>query len=250
VYPLASSRPSAGRDWDVADDAKWRHAHRPVTYELLSLAGLAIDVAARSNWDSPLLFALAPLALVAIGGEKARAGWLWAYVGWLFLTCWLFTHRIDRFWVPLLPVVALLAGVGAAWWWEALNAGFARNRPGAVRVERREEHGLSPMPPWDEPAVIVPIVAAALFNLELMVGTPGFLRLQRLSARLGRGVSIHSAAYSAPELVWLNHESAVLCRKCSRLETARCSRPGIPIVYNTVFDRSIFEKVVRGGVRR
>jgi hypothetical protein len=36
-------------------------------------------------------------------------------VGFVFLTWWLFTHRLDRFWVPILPVVSLLAGLGAAW---------------------------------------------------------------------------------------------------------------------------------------
>jgi hypothetical protein len=40
---------------------------------------------------------------------------------------WLVTHRIDRFWVPLLPVLAMLAGVGATWsssrlWQSILNA--------------------------------------------------------------------------------------------------------------------------------
>jgi hypothetical protein len=37
---------------------------------------------------------------------------------------WLFTHRIDRFWIPVLPVMALLAGLGACWtgrrWWRVL----------------------------------------------------------------------------------------------------------------------------------
>ena len=37
------------------------------------------------------------------------------YFVYVFLTWWLFTHRIDRFWIPILPVVALVAGVGATW---------------------------------------------------------------------------------------------------------------------------------------
>jgi hypothetical protein len=37
------------------------------------------------------------------------------YFGYTIATWWLFTHRIDRFWIPVLPVVALLAGIGAVW---------------------------------------------------------------------------------------------------------------------------------------
>ena len=40
---------------------------------------------------------------------------LWGYAGYLFLTWWLLTHRLDRFWLPLLPVLAVLAGLGADW---------------------------------------------------------------------------------------------------------------------------------------
>jgi hypothetical protein len=40
---------------------------------------------------------------------------LWAYVAYLFLTWWLLTHRVDRFWLPLLPALAVLAGLGADW---------------------------------------------------------------------------------------------------------------------------------------
>jgi hypothetical protein len=36
-------------------------------------------------------------------------------VVYLFLTWWLFTHRVDRFWLPLLPPLAILAGLGADW---------------------------------------------------------------------------------------------------------------------------------------
>ncbi len=38
-----------------------------------------------------------------------------AYAGFYLAVWWLATHRVDRFWVPVLPVFALLAGVGAAW---------------------------------------------------------------------------------------------------------------------------------------
>ncbi len=31
------------------------------------------------------------------------------------MTWWLLTHRLDRFWLPILPVLAVLAGLGADW---------------------------------------------------------------------------------------------------------------------------------------
>jgi hypothetical protein len=36
------------------------------------------------------------------------------FLAWLFSTWFLLTHHIDRFWIPMIPVVALLAGGGAA----------------------------------------------------------------------------------------------------------------------------------------
>src|SRR5690606_31963389 len=63
--------------------------------------------------QSPLLFGAAPLALLWWGRRTTVAA-VGAYIGWLFLTWWALTHQIDRFWVPMLPVVALLAGAGSA----------------------------------------------------------------------------------------------------------------------------------------
>ena len=88
-----------------------RHGPQPVLVSKLVYD--IVDVAGRSDWQSPLYIALAPLALLR---ERARQSLiLWAYVLYLFLTWWLFTHRIDRFWLPLLPVLAVLAGLGADW---------------------------------------------------------------------------------------------------------------------------------------
>ena len=47
---------------------------------------------------------------------------LWGFVAYLFATWWLLTHRVDRFWLPLLPPLAVLAGLGADW---ARNRGWS-----------------------------------------------------------------------------------------------------------------------------
>src|SRR5207237_10546893 len=95
-------------------DAKANMAHSPDNYAPRDLAAKLVDVTAKSDWLSPLLFGLAPLALLR-RETRRHVTWLWLYVAYLFLTWWLFTHRIDRFWVPLIPVVSLLAGIGATW---------------------------------------------------------------------------------------------------------------------------------------
>ena len=158
VYPLAYGL-FGGWDWDAASHAKWRAGHSPKSYDILNsdidrtLAQYFIDVTAMADWLSPLLFGLAPLALMAVArsqwsgvrgqrqellncnstrnselGTRYFILWLWLYVAYLFLQWWLLTHRIDRFWVPLIPVVALLAAIGCLWsdskCWRRVCGGF------------------------------------------------------------------------------------------------------------------------------
>lgn len=113
VYPLGY-KVFGGRHWDPAKDAKWSAAHGPKPVELAALGRSVIDVAGRSDWQSPLYAALAPLAFLRPGSRRA-AGWLAGLVAYLFLTWWLFTHRLDRFWLPILPPLAILAGLGSDW---------------------------------------------------------------------------------------------------------------------------------------
>jgi hypothetical protein len=113
VYPLAYTI-FGGRDWDAAREAQWTAAHGPRSISATALAESFLDVAGRSDWQSPLYAALGPLALLRKGSR--RLAWaLWSYVAYLFLTWWLLTHRLDRFWLPLLPALAALAGLGADW---------------------------------------------------------------------------------------------------------------------------------------
>ena len=73
-----------------------------------------VDVAGRSDWQSPLYVAFAPLAL-ALARSRRFVLALGGYSAYLFLTWWFLTHRLDRFWLPLLPFLAILAGLGADW---------------------------------------------------------------------------------------------------------------------------------------
>ncbi len=111
VYPLAYSV-FGGEDWTPEIQARWKAGHSPPNHKLSDLTSRVVDVTVRSTWMSPLLFALAPLALLVPRDWRRGAVGFWLFVLWMFGSWWVFTHRIDRFWVPMIPIVALLAGVG------------------------------------------------------------------------------------------------------------------------------------------
>lgn len=108
VYPLGYSVFGAD-DWSPEMDAKWKRAHSASEHELTRIPSHLHDVAVRNDWQSGLLFALAiPALLLTVRLIQVR--WLWLYVVWMLGTWWALTHRIDRFWVPIIPVMAVLAG--------------------------------------------------------------------------------------------------------------------------------------------
>lgn len=113
VYPLGY-HVLGGRHWDEAREVRWFQVHGPFRPTLRDFGTSLVDVAGRSDWQSPLYLAFAPLACLRRGSRKAAlaAG---GYAGYLFLTWWFLTHRLDRFWLPLLPCLAVLAGLGADW---------------------------------------------------------------------------------------------------------------------------------------
>jgi hypothetical protein len=136
VYPLAFDL-FGGRGWTDALDAKWKAAHGPRPFSVGALATGLADIAGRSDWQSPLFVLFAPLAFLRASSRR-RAAWLAVYVGYLFATWFTMTHRLDRFWLPLLPPLAVLAGVGVdglepvrrgwtAWAWGLIGLGTLAN---------------------------------------------------------------------------------------------------------------------------
>jgi 4-amino-4-deoxy-L-arabinose transferase-like glycosyltransferase len=212
IYPLAY-RVFGGRDWDAALDARWTKAHRSESFSPLTLIEMAADVAMRNDWVNPLLFVLAPLALFS-PATRRRSAWIWLYIGWLVCSCWLFTHRIDRFWVPILPIAALGAGVGAAWWWSSTTA-VVRN------------FGMAGF------------AAIAVFNLATVTRT-GLGGYNDYLRDLDEA-AVFAAQHSAPELLYL-HSRLPRGSKVLSVGDAAVFEARFPIVYNTVFDFSIFEE--------
>lgn len=207
VYPLAWSI-FGGDDWDAELDRKWRDAHFSSSFELGDLGGKLIDVVARTDYQSPLIFAFAPLALL-FAGRRKLAGWLWLYVIWIFATWWLLTHRLDRFWLPLVPVASLLAGAGLNWSRERI---------------------------WQRFAGLI-VAAALLFNLALVTSPLAGLNLYLA----GEAALAESQIVQPYDIAYLNqHISAD--QKVLLVGQANVLYARFPFVYNTVFDHSILEE--------
>src|SRR5262249_45142595 len=115
---------------------------------------------------------------------------------------------------PVLPVAALLAGIGAAWWWNAAGSRFGRA------------------------AVIAPLAAMGLFNLGFMTtylcGFNGYLLEMGEASRI-------AAMETVPEIVLLN-ERLPAGAKVLSVGDAQVFEARFPLAYNTVFDRPIFEE--------
>lgn len=111
TYPLLYEV-FGGASWTPAQNAQWNAVHRPHDFSPATLGDDLGRVVLRSEWLSPLLFPLALLAVLDRRNRRLVLG-LAGYCAFVIAAWWLVTHRIDRFWVPILSVVALLAGVGA-----------------------------------------------------------------------------------------------------------------------------------------
>lgn len=215
VYPLAYSL-LGGCDLDDRWAQQWQHAHPSEGLASLSLRDLlwkAFDIAAVNDWQSPLLFALAPVALGIWSDSRGKLASATSMLLWNFGMWWLLMHHIDRFWVPLLPYAALLAGYGATLC-ETL---------------------------WNKAVLYALITLGCLYNLTFcMTGLGGF-NAGLMDLHHARQI----AAGTSPAIAWLNvalrrgelpANLKVLC-----VGEAQVFDAEFPCVYNTVFDRSWFE---------
>jgi len=208
VYPLLNSV-FHGIDWTPILEANWKHAHSPSHYQPFDLLVKFYDVTLKSDWLSPLMFSLAPLAFLTRRNRRFIVG-LWLYVGFLFLSWWTLTHRLDRFWIPMIPVVALLAG-GGVWWttgrpWRCTAGAF--------------------------------VVLCVLFNLGFITTAlcgPNMWLSDLESVRDEAEGSSKPVAYL--NRMWLPTDAKVLFVGEAQVFDVR-----VPLVYNTVFDISIFEQ--------
>ena len=212
VYPLGY-RVFGSRHWDPARDAQWSAAHGPKPIEAGALVRSVIEIAGRSDWQSPLYLALAPLAFLCRYSRR-QTTLIGVYSVYLFLTWWTLTHRLDRFWLPILPPLAILAGLGSDW---------ARSRTWTVFLTLILGAGIAMN------AVFCSTALAALTDwmgdlATLRTSVPGQLNpaLSRLEAELPTG------------------SKTLLVGQAAVFHLDR------PIVYNTVFNDETIETIVRG----
>ncbi|MBN1394504.1 MAG: glycosyltransferase family 39 protein [Pirellulales bacterium] len=130
AYPLLYGT-FGGASWNEEKNNRWNDVHRPRDFSAAALGKDLGRVTMTSDWLSPLVWPLAALALIGIfpknkplAASQSVILMLAAYALFVIAAWWLFTHRIDRFWIPVLPIAALLAGAGACWsvdrWWRGL----------------------------------------------------------------------------------------------------------------------------------
>ncbi len=207
VYPLAWSV-FGGDDWNAELQEKWKDAHSPSHHSLSAIPHDLWNVVSKSDYQSVLLFAFAPLAFLAIDRRKVIL-WLWIYLLWLFISWWVFTHRLDRFWLPLIPVACLLAGVGVDQLWKSRAKWLS----------------------------FVIVAIAVVFNLGLIVSTRTGLNFYLADIE----TLAESSIIQPPGILTMN-QSLDAHEKLLSVGEANVFDARFRLAYNTVFDISLLEK--------
>jgi hypothetical protein len=154
---------------------------------------------------------LLPLA----GRHWPRWGFWLGAATFLLLAWWLVTHRIDRFWLPALPLLALLAAVGADW--------------STQRFWRRTVNGV----------LAAALLACFLVNSSSLIGDNRyFVELEQLrdNARLSPVSLVHrylNEHVEPGQRVLLVGDAAVFYLR-------------MPLLYSTCFDDCPLELLIRG----
>ncbi|MDR0704595.1 MAG: hypothetical protein LBF88_06355 [Planctomycetaceae bacterium] len=120
VYPLCFSvfGDSTG-SWTSEIDRRWTQIHSPHDFRLITFFRDFRRVGLSSSWNAPLTIPFFLIAVVvALKSPPPQRRIFCFLISWLafvFAAWWFLTHRIDRFWLPAVPVLILFAGIGATW---------------------------------------------------------------------------------------------------------------------------------------
>jgi hypothetical protein len=243
-YPLMYSI-FGGRDWDPASHAKWQAGHPlplgtfggPIGF-LRDQAHRFLDIFLWNDWQTALAWAALPIAVAiwvawrllfnpasgdpAIGearfSSRTILGILLLEVLWQFETWTLLTHRLDRFWVPMVPLLCWIAGIVC----DQLIGSSLYRRDGAALVRTG----------------VVGLVLAFVVTFNLGLVTSGICGNNAYLADGERlRLSSRNSTIAVLEDLPLPPDSKVLF-----VGEAEVFEAHFPNVYNTVFDRSIFQE--------
>ncbi len=210
VFPLGYSV-FGGSEWNPEINERWKTAHGAPEHQISRIPQHLLDAAVRNDWTSPLLFAfMLPSITMAFRNRQLQI--LWLIIAWQFITWWALTHRIDRFWIPTIPLLA----VTAAWTWQR----------SASRV-------------WHRGLILV-IAVCTLFNLRFcLLPLIGF-HAGLTDITVARQIPVRSDFRELNKT--LTTENKVLM-----VGEAEVFDATFPVVYNTVFDDSVFEEWSSGN---
>jgi len=210
TYPLFYSV-FDGKNWSAEKDRQWNRVHRPHDFSAAALGRDLARVGLTSEWLSPLVIPLAVLAFLRRSSRRLAVV-LAVYFVYVVACWWLLTHRIDRFWIPALPLVALMAGAGATW------SGDRRWRAMLVGI-------VALLTAWDF------LVASSVGS-----GSPSyFVPLQQLRREAEQWDPWHR---------YFNQHAAG--GKLLLVGDAQPFDLRMPVLYSTCFDDSPFERIVKG----
>lgn len=207
--------------WDAVRDERFVKGHQSSSFTLPIMGSYARDVFERSDWQSALVFAFAPWSLFS---RRRVAFALWALIVYLFLTFFFTTHRLDRFFLTIEPVAALLAGGGMV----VVMGWLGR---------------------WI-PAIVTTFIV--LFNIAYVSTPLCGMNLYTDPLSSVRRVAIDSVAPSLAALIESDlvksDQTVLFVGLAAVYESPYSSR------YNTVFDSNILERIARdpntGKLRR
>ena len=225
VYPLAASL-FGGETLDEQKQQQWQQAHAIPTlkdppsgveyrYSLTQALNSLQQISYRSSILSPILVPLLLLSIVVYFSQRET----WWWLVWLSgcLACWwLISHRLDRFWIPLLPLACWLAARSIT----SLTQ-LAGGIPAAVTVAVGVGYSLLYLasPPLNDPRYLVSLDAQRYdYKGE------NFSRVSRI-------------------IGWLN-ENLDPTKRVLMVGQAAVFDLEIPCYYSTCFDQSLWDAVM------
>ncbi len=210
AYPLLYEV-FGGETRTAEKDEQWTRAHRPHVFTTDALLHDLGRVLLTSPWLSPLLVPMAGLAFLN-RRYRRMAAVLAAYFAFVILAWWVLTHRIDRFWIPAIPLLTLMGGIAA-------TASAGRG--------------------WKVLLVIVLVFTACA---NFVVAASPLIADNRFFAPLAR--LRDDPLRMNPWHRWFNAEAPDGC--ILMIGEAQVFDLVPRVIYSTCFDSSVFEEIVKG----